>query len=255
MALTNTLPEVTAAISATTTTDVFTWLTGWIPAIAIDDAMATLKIANAVNTIRVQPVVQFAVIRIDKPSAPTTVGSVQSNDGEYFVSASDYNIGASAPGNTFVRFGVAHHVNTAPNTGRADVAFQLSFRQKGRLLTPWSAHLVATSATKQFIPISGWMTGLDAVKVEGTIVVTDLTGSLELKLTYRTATASPESPDAWDTTGLGSPINSNSENNTGELTPTTTSKMWVQFGLYYDVTAGSLGQADVFVLLGIRSAA
>lgn len=39
-------------------------------------------------------------------------------------------------------------------------------------------------------------------EIEGTVVITGPSGP-ELKLTYRTATAGPELPGAWDTRGVG----------------------------------------------------
>lgn len=247
-------PEATANLTATSTTPTYTWLTGWMPAIGMDAATATLKLTNMANAMRVQPCYQLAYTRTDKPSAPALVAqTVYSTDNEYFISATDYALSGVTPGQTYIRFGVAGKVNTSPNTGTCDVALQVFTLSFGMLLPPWTGHVVATDSTQVFIPVSGWLPTLGVLKFEGTVVVSDLTGSWTMKLTYRTATASPESPDAWNTTGLGSAINANGESNTGELTPTTTGKAWIQAGFYCQTSSG-VGQADVSVVLGVREA-
>lgn len=132
------------------------------------------------------------------------------------------------------------------------MSLQLSMLQLGSVSRPWSGHLVATSSNKQFLPVGPWMPALSALKFQPTLIVSDIGGNLEINFTYRTAATSPETPDPWNTSGLLTPITMNSEANYGEQAPTLTNKMWVQPGLYYDVTSGTLGQADVSVLLGVR---
>ena len=113
---------------------------------------------------------------------------------------------------------------------------------------------VAVSTTSQFIPITVWMPALAVAKFVGTIVVSSLTGAFRMVLTYRTAQASPDQAGAWDPTGLGTPLTADGETNSGELTPTTTGKMWIQVGIKYELVSGSTpAQADVAVLVGVRS--
>ena len=136
--------------------------------------------------------------------------------------------------------------------GQADVTVAFAVRQCGSLQPNVNVHLVATTSDSHVVPISGWMSTLGVVAVEGTFVITGVTGAISVKLTYRTATTSPEQPDAWNTTGLGSAYTSATEDNTGELTPTTTDKALIQFGLLFS-TSSTFGQADVLVALGLRS--
>lgn len=251
----NTTPEVEVNLSCYSPVDVYTWLTDWMPCIAMDAALATLKLSNMANTIRVQACVQFAAVRTDKPSAPSLVGNSLSSDNEYVISPTDYGLSASAPGNTYVRFGVACHVNTAPNTGKADLAFQITMLQAGLLLPPWTGHPIVTDSTKVLVPVSGWLPALGVKKVQPTVVIGDINGSYSMTMTYRTATASPENPDAWDTTtGLGgAALSTNTEINQGELVPTTTGKALIQLG-FWCTASGGVCQADVMVLFGIRCA-
>ena len=238
---------------ATSTTDTLVWFTDWMSAVALDDCVAVLKLANVSGNFRAQPAVQTAGVRGDKPDAGSVVGSQQTTTGEYFYSVSDFDIDALTVAKTLVRFGVACDISSSPGLGQADVSLELALRQCGKLLAPWSGHLVATSSDDQFVPITEWLPALGVVAFQGTLVISSLTGSFRILLTYRTATASPELPGAWDPTGRGSAYTADGEVNTGELTPTTTGKMWIQLGIRYDLTSGTLGQADVAALIGVRA--
>jgi len=123
----------------------------------------------------------------------------------------------------------------------------------GRLLAPFTAHLVATSTTPVFIPIGPWMPALGITKFELASVMGDRTGTFQLDLVYRTADASPEDPDTWSSGILAAVLNSNGEACSTERSVTATGKMWVQPGLVYNLASGStVGQADIMVLLGVR---
>ncbi len=257
MSLLTLLPEVTISVSGNSTSQyVYYWLTSWIPCIAMDLALATLKLNNCAGNVQVTPVLQFAAVRPDKPSAPTTLAGLSpyTTDDEYLVTAASYDIATAAAGNTYVRFGVACKVSSA-GQGVADVAFQPSYVQFGRLLAPWSGHLVATSTTSVFIPIGPWIPALGISAFEAAIVIGDKTGNFQLDVVYRSAATSPEEPDAWSAGILTAALSADGETNSGERTVTLTSKMWVQPGLVYKLSSGTtVGQADVTVLLGVRQA-
>ena len=247
------LPPTQLTLVSMSTTKRYTWFTGWMPAMAMDAASATLKLVGVLGAFRGQVAYQLATNRIDKPSAPVAIGSQQSTDGEYFYSTTDFGLDAATPGVTFIRFGVAHDISTSPNQGVAEATLQVGFKQCSVHLAAWTAHLQTLTTSSQYIPITGWMHTLGVVKVQGTITVTSLVGNFRMILTYRTATTSTESPGLWDSTGIGSAITADGESNTGELSVTTTGKMWIQIGIRYELSSGSsLGQADVSVLPGIR---
>jgi hypothetical protein len=155
MAIVNLTPEVQRALFATSTTPTYQWL-DWMATIGMDDAFATLKLSNMVNNMRVVLATQVAEVRIDRPSAPVPLAGFtpHSADGDYYYSAGDIGVAALVAGQTFIRFGLSQTVSSAPNTGRADANLQVASRQLGRLIAPWSGHLVATTTTSQFVPIA-----------------------------------------------------------------------------------------------------
>lgn len=255
MACVTVLPAIQKHLVATSGTDCVEYFSDWMPAIAMDAATAALKLRNVTGYFRATVVVQTAEVRTDIPNTPTLIGAItgQTVDGETFFSAATFDLATLTTGQTYVRFGVAYDVSTTPSFGQADVTLQVAFRQCGSLGKAWSGQLVARSSDACFVPIGAWQPAMGVVKLEGTIAISGLTGAFELSLAYRTAATSIESPDAWITTGMGSALTTADETNTGELTPTTTGKMWIQPGLKYDLASGTFGQADVTVLLGIRS--
>lgn len=252
MSCVETTTEARATVWAMSTTEVPHWLTEWMPAIGMDDATAVMKVSNVAGGVALRPVVQVAEVRPDKPSAAAAIGTSKTTNDDFFFSASDFSLAAKTAGNTYVRFGVMVKISSAPGMGQADVCLQLALRQCGALLAPATAHLVATSATKQYLPITGFLPVLGVSKVELTAIVSSLLGGLEGMLTFRLASTSPEDPEAWDDTGIGSVFDADGESNDGEQTYTATGAMWVQFGFMY-YTAGGVGQADVTLLIGVRS--
>ena len=248
-------PQVQLRLESQNTADVFTTFTEWLAAMAMDDATITMKMWNTSNNFRATPAVQTAEIRTDKPDAPAAIGSLvnQTADGEYFFEATTVDLAAHTAGATFVRFGVIHDVSSVPNLGQADVTLQVAYRQCGALQAPWSGTLVATTSDNHFVPIGGWMPALGVTALEGTIVVTSLSGGLSIDLTYRTAVATPGLPGAWATSVLVTPITAAGESNTGEQAVAVTDRMWLQPGLRFWRNTGTFAQAEVSVVLGVRS--
>lgn len=217
----------------------------------MDDASATLQLVGVLGNFRGQVAYQLAATRTDKPSAPVAIGSQQTADGEFYYSTSDFALSAATPGNSFIRFGVAHDLSSAPSQGVAEATLVVSVRQCGSHMGAWSGHLDTTTTASKYVPITAWVHTLSAVNIQIAIVLASLTGLAQVTLTYRTATASRDVPGTWDSAGLGSTLTATGETNSGE--PTTTGKMWIQFGLKYELSSGSsLGQVDVSVLPQLR---
>ena len=253
MGITNVTPELNFTVSPAGTDYSYYW-GPWMPCIAMDLAQATMKVANCANAVQVAGAMQLAVARTDKPAAPSApIGTVRSTDNEYFISPADFAVAAAIPGYCWIRFGVAAKVSTGPNQGRADVAFQQSYLQLGKLLPPWTGSLVATDATKLYQATSGWMPAINLSKFVATITIGDIAGGLIIDFAFRTAATDPSNPDSWTTGLLALTLTANGETTSLERTLSITGKMWVQFGLCY-YTAGGVGRADVTSLVGLRQA-
>jgi hypothetical protein len=233
------------------------WFTGWMPAMAMDAANSVIKIRNIANAFRVQAAYQTAVFRTDRPDTPATCGSQFNTNSENLVDEADYNLSAVTPGKTWIRFGVAVDVSSAPNFGVGDVTFQLAYRQLGILLPKWTGHLVSTSDTYPiYVPITDWLAALGVVSAEAALGLSSLTGLIQIYPAWRYALASPELPAAWAVLPGAGPYSTDGDTyNTGELAVATAGEMWVQLGLKCVLSSGSNpGQVDITALVGIRSA-
>jgi hypothetical protein len=100
--------------------------------------------------------------------------------------------------------------------------------------------------------LTGWIPALEADKVEAAVVTDASSTDWEGRLAYRTAEVVTESTSAWSVLEAGYTTGSG-ERNTGELTLSISSKMWVQFGLAYRMkSAGSFTQATVTAAVMVR---
>jgi len=95
---------------------------------------------------------------------------------------------------------------------------------------------------------------LSAEKAKAMVIATSITGTLRWMITYRTATTSIESPGSWNT-DLEAGYHSTGEVNTGQLTLTVGSAMWVQLGVqYWSSTNGTLAASTLGIAVGVRKA-
>ncbi len=225
------------------------WFSAWMPCTGLKTVTAVLKNRAVTGSFRAQVVLQWAEIRTDKPfDTLTTVGAALSDAGEACVTSGD--LSSTAGTKYYVRFGVKYDVHTGTNGAAADVELQMAYDICGQISGVWSGQLVATTATNLFQAVGPWMPALSAAKMKGIASVTSLTGDLQWRLAYRTATTSKEVADAWVTNW--DTFRTSGEVNTGELTPTTTGKMWVQPGILYNLSGATAGQASFSVSVAVR---
>jgi hypothetical protein len=115
MACGNALPPGGTHVSTTSTTANYVWLTNWMPAIGLDTVRLATKIRNLSGSIQIQPAMQVALVRTEKPASPTTLDAAQTANGEYCTG--DEDVSASTAGKQWVRFGVAVSLTTGSSLG------------------------------------------------------------------------------------------------------------------------------------------
>ena len=161
------------------------------------------------------------------------------------------DISSSTGGNFFVRFGLAYNLSSGSTPGQADVSVELSDDSCGAIVGSAATTLQATSTADGFIAVTRWIPALQAEKLKYAVVCNSLTGLIQYRPCYRTATTSPQDPSAWSTT-MDS-WRTTGEICTGELSPTVSTEMWVQGGLQTALSSGSsLGQAFFAVVVAAR---
>ena len=104
------------------------------------------------------------------------------------------------------------------------------------------------------VPITGWIPSILADKIEVAGIIGSRSGNAQLMVCYRTAPTSQEGPSTWTLTDLEAGWHAaDGEFNTGELTLSLGSVLWVQVGLKVRNSSGtSLGQLDVSVTTCVR---
>jgi hypothetical protein len=232
----------------------YAWFTGWILCTGLDKFTATLKNLTVDGSFRSQVVAQYAAVRADAPDTPVVYGSAQAGAGARVVDSGD--IKATTSTKYLVRFGVKYDVSNGTNAAGAEVELQVAYDMCGQAVGTFAEQLMATSDTKVFYAVTGWLPSLHAAKMKAAILVNGLGGNFKWRMTYRTAEVYPASADAWqaDWDPTNNPERGAGELNTGELAPVTTGKMWVQFGILIYLSAGytTPGQASVQASVAVR---
>lgn len=199
-------------------------------------------------------VAQYAQVRSDAPDTPTAYGTALSGAGQLVVESG--NIQSTTSTKFLVRFGVKYDVSSGTNGASAEVELQVAYDMCGQAVGTYDEQLMVTSDTKVFYALTGWIPSLHAAKMKAAVVVNGLGGNFKWRMTYRTADVYPSQPNAWqaDWDSTGNPERGATEINTGELAPTTTGKMWVQFGIMVYLSTGytTPGQATVQASVAVR---
>lgn len=229
----------------------YEWFTDWMPAIGLDEVQGVLKNKAVTGNFESRMAIQTAVIRTDNPDVPSLLESSYQAQGERCSSVLDVTSQRSTK--FFVRFGVAYHLSSGSTPGQSDTSLEIAYNSCGRIIGGDTAQLVVPGATSCYRPFTGWIPAHHAAKVKAAIVVTNGHANFRCQLAYRTATTSRESPNAWSSNFESTWHSGNDEFNTGEVTLSISSHFWVQFGLEYNLSSGSDGEASVSMSVGVRT--
>ena len=250
----NALPPAGAHLNALSTTTAYEWLTDWLAAIGLDVAKIAFKARNISGNIQMQPCLQVALVRTDKPGSATTLGSPVTANGE--TCTGELTVSGQTGGQMYVRFGVAYSLTSGSALGQADYAMAVQTKQCGQVSGSWSGHVDCVSATDEKIyAISGWLPSLLVDKIEVAGIIGSHAGNAQMMVCYRTATTSTEAPSAWSTSPdlEAAWHTADGEFNSGELALSITTVQWVQIGLRVKNSSGSaLGQMDVSTTTCVR---
>lgn len=248
MACGQSVPESQVHLLALSTTVVYEWLSPWIPCIGVDSVKAALRAHAVSGNFQVGLAIQTASVRTDSPDAPALLdNTTQVGEGEKCTGV--VSIASTTAGKFFVRFGLGYSLSSGSTPGQADVSTSLVYTQCGQVLGSRSFALDTSTSSDGFALISGWVPALLAQKMKAVVICRSLTGNFEWKLAYRTATTSKENPSGW--TALDANYHGAGELDSGEVSLSLDSEMWVQFGLQYHSTSGA-GQAQVDCVVAIR---
>lgn len=240
--------EIQKHLVSTTSTGVFEWLTDWVPAIGLDSVRATIKHKAVNGNFQTKFAIQTADVRTNNPNSPATLEqSWTAGAGERCTG----NVDLSSYTNDalFVRLGVSYAASSG--VGEADVSLQVAYDACGQMVGTVSSEVLAPDANDSYLPVTGWIPAIHVGKVMAALVVAGGGPNFRTRLAVQTATTSVESPGAWTTT-FDTWRSGDQEVNTGELTPSIASAMWVRIGVQYTCSSGTNLRSFITCAVGIR---
>ena len=111
--------------------------------------------------------------------------------------------------------------------------------------------MASSGSNNSYVAVTPWIPTIAAAKMRAALSITSLTGDFQCRMAYRTAETSQQSPNGWSTT-FDSTWRTAGEATTNDLTPTYSDVMWVQFGLQYNLSSGTPGQASVACAVAVQ---
>jgi hypothetical protein len=133
----------------------------------------------------------------------------------------------------------------------ADATLALAHAACGSLVGAWSGQLATTVTSDSFIALTPPVPALLADKIKAALIVQSVTGNFRCRIVVRCFVLTPEAAGAWTNTS-NTDVTGADERNTGELTLTNGTNMYVQVGLAYSSSTAAFAQADVSVSVGAR---
>lgn len=227
------------------------WYTDWMPAIGLDNVQGVLKNKAVTGNFESRMAMQTAAIRTDNPDSPILLESSYQASGERCSSV--LSIATDLLSKCFVRFGVGYHLSSGSTPGQSDTSLELAYNSCGRIIGGDVAQLYVPGTTSFYRAFTGWIPAAHAAKVKAAIVILNASANFRCQLAQRTATTSRESTSAWSSALEGGWHSGNGEYNTGEVSLSNGSSFWVQFGLEYQLSSGSSGEATASVSVAVRA--
>jgi len=231
------LPPLRFDLSVYSTEQSFLWEDKWHASTGVDDADFLLDLRNVEepggSAIAIQPAVQLAATRIDRPDAGTAVGSAASAAG-----LTHYEHSLSASLKFFWRRGIAYKLTTA-SFARAEGLLYTSYKDLGRVLP---TETVVFNPTNDTIGVSYFPLGGGRPQPTNSLTKLKLAvlgmGSLNADMEWRLAGRGFNDPLArGDWTNLepawNDPTTTNFNTNTGEVDPSSlpTGNQWIELAL------------------------
>ncbi len=234
--------------------ELFEPFTEWVPAMGLDDVKVVWKQkAQEIKTsgdFEVRPAIQTASVRTTEPDDWSTLGTAVAGNDE---TCDEFDIATTTVDKFFVRFGVAYKLSTNAVQGEADVSLQVSYNSCGRIVGGKTETFSTNTVSDQMRPVTGWIPAVGVAKVKAAIIVQCGSATFRGRLTYRTADTSSENPNGW--TDIDSP-HSDGEHNTNEINIASAliDKMWVQFGIRYDLSSsGTWTTGTISTAVSVRA--
>lgn len=255
MCVSKTLPTVREILNADSTVGMIGCVSEWTPVTGVDTVHLAWAVRALSGNISVEPVIQYAKVRTDRPGDWNTVGATAlTADGDGFVSVDTSTLSAQM---FFFRVGLRYTENSG--SGHADCRLATSYHCVGKTVASRTLELSSDDGVTRYIPITGVLPTVGTGKVKAAFM---LSGGLDVGygLAVRTFTSDDEEGGSY--TNLGSmvdPTASGSYQYAEDLVADTamslSGSMYYQLAVRVDnngVTSGN-GYGLLTVLAAVRS--
>ena len=250
----NAVAPRTERIIAQSTNPVVLPFTGWMSAVGFGEIKAALLLRALQVTsgsMEAELAIQTAEVRTDDPDNWATVAGL-SQSGAGGTCSADISVATTTAGKMWVRFGLSFKLTTGSTApGAADATLALAYAACGSLVGAWSGQLTTTVTSDSFIALTPPVPALLADKIKAALIVQSVSGNFRCRIVVRYFVLTPEAAGAWTNTS-NTDVTGADERNTGELTLTNGTNMYVQVGLAYSSSTAAFAQADVSVSVGAR---
>lgn len=244
--------QIRKRLSTTSTTKQKVPFSDWI--LVSDRAKFTIVVVNTSGSggVETQAFVQFAAVRPDAPDDVINKGSVVS--GANSTCSGVLDLSTDGASKMWMRVGVTFGLAAGQSgLGEAEVILECAYDQCWEIVGAGTVALSVTGTGNQFAVATPALPTLNTEKVKAAFIVTGLTANFQSRLATRNGTTSKDELGGWSTTfdawrGSG-------EANTGVLSPTVGSDMWVQLGIQYALSSGpAVGNATIsYVIIAKRA--
>jgi hypothetical protein len=250
-----TCTQTPAAVQKRCSSDIATlqyeWFTPFLPVIGVDDIDADMKVRAMLNTLHWQLAAQYCTIRTDKPSDPVLLDSLQTTGaGERCVNG----VQLAGANEMFFRIGMAYKSSTGGTLAAADIWQQIAYNACGSIIATGSQRLEATSTDTRFIEITDFIPRKSAAKVKIVFVASGFNGAnFRFQAAQQKVATSREVPGAWALLQGANYYTAAGEYNTGEIALSYSGDWESRFGIGYNLSSGSFGQADLAWAVAVRT--
>lgn len=233
-------PALVRRLVAVGSTVQYEWFTPWSIAAGVDSIRPVWKNQVASSNFVSQIVIETAPVRTDDPSTTlTTLGSTLT--GNNASCPGNLTVSTQTGGALWFRLGIAYSSNNAA-IAQADVSLQAAWNQAGCLVDQTTVRLEANDTGIRIAAVSRWFPAIYASYLKAAYIGEGLTGGtqLQFRLATQTADTSVDSPNAWNTSfDTWRAFSANLETNTGDVTFSPGSAMWVRAGIAYQLASGT----------------
>ena len=252
MCVSKMLPVVREILNAESATGLVGCVSPWTPVTGVDTVRLMWSIRALSGGMSVEPVIQYAKIRTDRPGDWSTISGATALTAN---GDATLDIDSSTLSQQMFFFRVGLQYTNNGGNGHGDCRLGVSYHCVGETVARKTLELESVSSGTRYQPITEVLPTVGISKAKLAFLLTG-GAAMGIGLAYRTFTADDEEGSGW--TNLGSMVSPTSyayfEGMINDVAMTLTGKMYFQLAIRYDDDGQAAdGYGTVTVLAATRS--